>query len=469
MNYLHARRGRPADALRGQRRRGRRLGRLLRPVGDRQDDALGRPASAASSATTSTAGATTASSTSRAAATPRRSASPRCTSRTSSRRRAGSGRPRERRPRPGDPRARPRLRALHREHPRRLPARTSSATPTRPGSPASRATSCFLTADAFGVLPPISRLTREQAAYHFISGYTAKLAGTEIGVKEPKATFSRLLRRAVHAAPPGRVRGDAGRAARARTTSPVWLVNTGWTGGPYGTGERMNIAHTRSMVRAALDGALDDVADAGRPDLRHRGPARLPGRPGGVPGPARDLGRPGRLRPAGRGPGRDVRGELRRLRRRRARLRAAGRVATRWPIAMPARPSGDGRRRRPASGDRPVPSSRHGRMPSVRRRATRSTRPGAERRAGDVAHRRPTGPRHASMAQRQTRTMTPIASGASIRPKGMATRISTMPSAATSRSCPDAADGEHVEQAGAEHGDDAESRSGRGSRPRTGR
>ena len=112
----------------------------------------------------------------------------------------------------------------------------------------------LLTADAFGVLPPISRLTHDQAAYHFISGYTAKLAGTEVGVKEPKATFSRLLRGAVHAAP-SRASTRAMLTERLeRRTSPVWLVNTGWTGGPYGTGERMDIAHTRAMVRAALDG-----------------------------------------------------------------------------------------------------------------------------------------------------------------------------------------------------------------------
>jgi len=116
----------------------------------------------------------------------------------------------------------------------------------------------FLTADAFGVMPPISRLTHEQAAYHFVSGYTAKLAGTEIGVKEPKATFSACFGAPFMPRHPGEyARMLVERIDRENV--PVWLVNTGWTGGPYGTGERMNIAHTRSMVRAALDGRLRDV------------------------------------------------------------------------------------------------------------------------------------------------------------------------------------------------------------------
>ena len=116
----------------------------------------------------------------------------------------------------------------------------------------------FLTADAFGVMPPISRLTHEQAAYHFVSGYTAKLAGTEIGVKEPKATFSACFEAPFMPRHPGEyARMLVERIDREDV--PVWLVNTGWTGGPYGTGERMNIAHTRSMVRAALDGRLADV------------------------------------------------------------------------------------------------------------------------------------------------------------------------------------------------------------------
>jgi phosphoenolpyruvate carboxykinase (ATP) len=116
----------------------------------------------------------------------------------------------------------------------------------------------FLTADAFGVLPPISRLTRQQAEYHFISGYTAKLAGTEIGVKEPTATFSACFGAPFLPRHPSEYAAMLGDRLDEHHV-PVWLVNTGWTGGPYGLGERMNINHTRSMVRAALGGALNDV------------------------------------------------------------------------------------------------------------------------------------------------------------------------------------------------------------------
>ena len=117
----------------------------------------------------------------------------------------------------------------------------------------------MLTADAFGVLPPISRLTPEAAMYHFLSGYTAKVAGTEKGVTEPKATFSTCFGAPFLPLAPSRyarMLGEriAGHAVR------VWLVNTGWTGGPYGVGQRMKIAHTRAMIRAALSGALDRVA-----------------------------------------------------------------------------------------------------------------------------------------------------------------------------------------------------------------
>jgi phosphoenolpyruvate carboxykinase (ATP) len=136
----------------------------------------------------------------------------------------------------------------------------------------------FLTADAFGVLPPISRLTREQAAYHFISGYTAKLAGTEVGVKEPTATFSAGFGAPFLPRHPG-VYAELLMDRLEQYDVPVWLVNTGWTGGPYGTGERMNIAHTRNMVRAALNGELRDVPTAKDPVFGLAVPTSVPGVP----------------------------------------------------------------------------------------------------------------------------------------------------------------------------------------------
>jgi phosphoenolpyruvate carboxykinase (ATP) len=139
----------------------------------------------------------------------------------------------------------------------------------------------FLTADAFGILPPISRLTREQAQYHFISGYTAKLAGTEIGVTEPRATFSAGFGAPFLPRHPGEY--AAMLAARLEEHDvPVWLVNTGWTGGPYGVGERMRIDHTRTMVRAALSGALDSVEYETDPIFGVSVPLSVPGVPSQV-------------------------------------------------------------------------------------------------------------------------------------------------------------------------------------------
>ena len=116
----------------------------------------------------------------------------------------------------------------------------------------------MLSADAFGVLPPISRLTPEGAMYHFLSGYTARVAGTEKGVTEPKATFSACFGAPFLPLNPG----VYARLLGARIAShrvQVWLVNTGWTGGPAGVGSRMRIAHTRAMITAALNGELDAV------------------------------------------------------------------------------------------------------------------------------------------------------------------------------------------------------------------
>ncbi|HEU4641820.1 MAG TPA: phosphoenolpyruvate carboxykinase (ATP) [Gemmatimonadaceae bacterium] len=116
----------------------------------------------------------------------------------------------------------------------------------------------LLTADAFGVLPPIARLTPEQAMYYFLSGYTAKVAGTERGVTEPQATFSACFGAVFLVWPPTKYADMFGDLLKAHG-SRVWLVNTGWTGGPYGVGHRMKLGYTRSMVRAALAGELDHV------------------------------------------------------------------------------------------------------------------------------------------------------------------------------------------------------------------
>ena len=116
----------------------------------------------------------------------------------------------------------------------------------------------FLTCDAFGVLPPVSRLSPEQAMYHFISGYTARVAGTEKGVTEPSPVFSACYGAPFMPLHPRRYAELLGERIR-RHGVKVWLINTGWTGGPYGVGERIAIPHTRAMVNAALDGKLDDV------------------------------------------------------------------------------------------------------------------------------------------------------------------------------------------------------------------
>ena len=114
----------------------------------------------------------------------------------------------------------------------------------------------FLTCDAFGVLPPVAKLTHAQAMYHFLSGYTAKVAGTEIGVTEPKATFSTCFGAPFMPLHPGVYAKLLGERM-AKAGAHAWLINTGWSGGAYGVGKRMKISFTRAMIRAALSGALD--------------------------------------------------------------------------------------------------------------------------------------------------------------------------------------------------------------------
>jgi len=117
----------------------------------------------------------------------------------------------------------------------------------------------MLTADAFGVLPPIAKLSSAQAMYHFLSGYTAKVAGTEKGLgKEPQATFSTCFGAPFMPRHPS-VYARMLRERIEATGASCWLVNTGWTGGSFGTGERMRIAYTRALLRGALDGSLDGV------------------------------------------------------------------------------------------------------------------------------------------------------------------------------------------------------------------
>jgi phosphoenolpyruvate carboxykinase (ATP) len=136
----------------------------------------------------------------------------------------------------------------------------------------------FLTADAFGVLPPIARLNAEQAMYHFLSGYTAKVAGTERGVTEPAATFSACFGAPFLPLNPGVYARMLGEKI-ARHGVHVWLVNTGWTGGAYGTGRRMDLAHTRSMVRAVLAGQLHSVRTQRDPVFGFEVPVEVPGVP----------------------------------------------------------------------------------------------------------------------------------------------------------------------------------------------
>lgn len=142
----------------------------------------------------------------------------------------------------------------------------------------------FLTADAFGVLPPISRLTKEQAMYHFISGYTAKLAGTERGVTEPEPNFSTCFGAPFMVHHP-RVYADLLGKKIDEHGSKIWFVNTGWTGGPYGVGKRMHLPYTRAMVNAALAGELDGVETWIDPFFGLHVPKSVPGVPNEILNP----------------------------------------------------------------------------------------------------------------------------------------------------------------------------------------
>jgi phosphoenolpyruvate carboxykinase (ATP) len=136
----------------------------------------------------------------------------------------------------------------------------------------------LLTCDAFGVLPPLSRLTPAQALYHFLSGYTAKVAGTEAGVTAPEATFSTCFAAPFLPLPPARY-ADQLLERLTRHQASVWLVNTGWTGGPQGLGRRLPLEYTRSMVQAILGGALEGVRYAPDPVFGLPIPASCPGVP----------------------------------------------------------------------------------------------------------------------------------------------------------------------------------------------
>src|SRR5688500_14312621 len=134
----------------------------------------------------------------------------------------------------------------------------------------------MLTADAFGVLPPIARLTPDQAMYHFLSGYTAKVAGTEIGVTEPEATFSTCFGAPFMPRHPS-VYGNLLKARIAKGGVSCWLVNTGWTGGKYGVGKRMPIKATRALLNAALDGSLNNVEFRTDENFGFEVPVSVPG------------------------------------------------------------------------------------------------------------------------------------------------------------------------------------------------
>jgi phosphoenolpyruvate carboxykinase (ATP) len=143
----------------------------------------------------------------------------------------------------------------------------------------------FLTADAFGVLPPIAKLTREQAMYHFLSGYTSKLAGTERGITAPQVTFSACFGQCFFPLAPTVYDEMLGQRLQQHPDTEVYLVNTGWCGGAYGVGHRISIKHTRAMVSAALNGALSNANYTPHPIFRILMPDEVPGVPSEILNP----------------------------------------------------------------------------------------------------------------------------------------------------------------------------------------
>jgi phosphoenolpyruvate carboxykinase (ATP) len=142
----------------------------------------------------------------------------------------------------------------------------------------------FLTCDAYGILPPISHLSPEQAMYYFISGYTARVAGTEVGVKEPKSTFSACFGAPFLPLHPAKYADLLGRKLR-KSQAKVWLINTGWVGGAYGAGSRIKLNYTRAMITAALNGELDNVAFEKHPIFGMEIPTACPGVPAEILNP----------------------------------------------------------------------------------------------------------------------------------------------------------------------------------------
>ena len=144
----------------------------------------------------------------------------------------------------------------------------------------------FLTADAFGVIPPISKLTTKEAMYHFISGYTAKVAGTEVGITEPKMVFSACFGEAFIPLHPTKYAELLGEKIE-KDNINVWLVNTGWVAGPYGIGRRIQLRYTRAMIRAAMANELNDVEYQKHSIFGMQFPTTCPGVPSELLNPAK--------------------------------------------------------------------------------------------------------------------------------------------------------------------------------------